>query len=215
MKRVDRAEAAESVAGPPRVDAHHHVWELSVRAAGVVGWAELTAPDLAGTLDRLRAVEGGAGLVGLRHQVQLEPPGAAEGDWLLRPDVAAGLDVLGDRGLVFDLIVTAAQLPSAIEAVRRHADTSFVLDHAGKPPIAARAIEPWATHIAELAALPNVAVKFSGLLTEAGDGQRDAEHLLPYARPLLETLDDADRAVVYGGTASRWYGLAVDSGAAA
>ncbi|MFD8870564.1 amidohydrolase family protein [Streptomyces sp. NPDC059590] len=302
---TDHAEAAEGVAGPPRVDAHHHVWDLSVRdqpwtrdlpvlrrdftmtdlapqldahgidatvvvetvdsadetvellrlyahdtrVAGVVGWAELTAPDLAATLDRLRAAEGGTGLVGLRHQVQLEPPGAAEGDWLLRPDVAAGLDVLGDRGLVFDLIVTAAQLPSAIEAVRRHAGTSFVLDHAGKPPIAAGAIEPWATRIAELAALPNVAVKFSGLLTEADDGQRDAEHLLPYARPLLEefgarrpmfgsdwpvctlaadyghtlsitaalleTLDDADRAAVYGGTANRWYGLALGSGAAA
>ncbi|MFE4956005.1 amidohydrolase family protein [Streptomyces sp. NPDC056653] len=302
---TDRAEAADSAARPPRVDAHHHVWDLSVRdqpwtrdlpvlrrdftmtdlapeldahgidatvvvetvnsadetlellrlhardsrVAGVVGWADLTAPDLAGTLDRLRAAEGGTGLVGLRHQVQLEPPGAADGDWLLRRDVAAGLDVLGERGLVFDLIVTAAQLPSAIEAVRRHPGTSFVLDHAGKPPVAAGAVEPWATHIAELAALPNVAVKFSGLLTEAGDGQRDAEHLLPYVRPLLaefgarrlmfgsdwpvctlaadyeqtlsitetllQTLDDADRAAVYGGTAIRWYGPDFGRGAAA
>jgi hypothetical protein len=32
---------------------------------------------------------------------------------------------------------------------------------------------------------------------------------------LLETLDDADRATVHGGTAIRWYGLAVGSGAAA
>ena len=28
---TDRAEAAGSVAGSPRVDAHHHVWDLSVR----------------------------------------------------------------------------------------------------------------------------------------------------------------------------------------
>ncbi|GGZ15229.1 amidohydrolase [Streptomyces olivaceoviridis] len=300
---TDPAEATDSVVRPPRVDAHHHVWDLSVRdqpwtrelpglrrdftladlepeldahgidatvvvetvdsadetvellrlyaragrVAGVVGWADLTTPDLAATLDRLRAAEGGTGLVGLRHQVQLEPPGAADGDWLLRRDVAVGLDVLGERGLVFDLIVTAAQLPSAIEAVRRHPGTSFVLDHAGKPPIAAGAVEPWAARMHELAALPNVAVKFSGLLTEAGDGQRDVAHLLPYAGPLLaefgarrlmfgsdwpvctlaadyghtlsitaallRTLDDAERAAVYGGTAIHWYGLAVGSGA--
>ncbi|MGW3461924.1 amidohydrolase family protein, partial [Streptomyces olivaceoviridis] len=122
------------------------------------------------------------------------------------------------------------------------------VDHAGKPPIAAGAVEPWAAHMHELAALPNVAVKFSGLLTEAGDGQRDVAHLLPYAGPLLtefgarrlmfgsdwpvctlaadyghtlsitaallRTLDDAERAAVYGGTAIHWYGLAVGSGAA-
>lgn len=225
----------------PRVDAHHHVWDLTVRdqpwtrdlpalrrtfaltdltpqldaygidatvvvetvnsaeetaellalhagdprVAGVVGWADLTAPGLARTVRGLRTGPGGSGLVGLRHQVQLEPPGSTEGDWLLRTDVAAGLDTLGDLGLVFDLIVTAGQLPAAIEAVRRHPGTSFVLDHAGKPPVAAGAVEPWASRVAELATLPNVAVKLSGLLTEAGEGQRDAGHLAPYAGPLL------------------------------
>jgi L-fuconolactonase len=50
---------------------------------------------------------------------------------------------------------------------------TFVLDHAGKPPIArgdAGVLGRWAAAIREFAALPNTACKLSGLVTEALPG---------------------------------------------
>ncbi|HUY51453.1 MAG TPA: amidohydrolase family protein [Streptosporangiaceae bacterium] len=41
--------------------------------AGVIGWADLTALDVADQIARLRQLPGGARLVGIRHLVQDEP----------------------------------------------------------------------------------------------------------------------------------------------
>jgi L-fuconolactonase len=130
---------------------------------GVVGWVDLTADDVSARLDALRSGPGGEHLVGIRHPVQ----GEADPRWLLRPDVGRGLQAVAGAGLVYDLLVTEGQLPAAIDAVRRHPDLRFVLDHAGKPLIAAGELEPWRANIRTLAQLPNVTVKLSGLLTEA------------------------------------------------
>ena len=45
--------------------------------------------------------------------------------------------------------------------------TRFVLDHAGKPAIASGEFDDWRVQLAALAALDNVAVKLSGMVTEA------------------------------------------------
>jgi len=58
--------------------------------AGVVGWTDLTAPDVADAVARLRAMPGGAFLCGIRHPVLAErDPG-----WLARRAVLAGLHAL-------------------------------------------------------------------------------------------------------------------------
>ncbi|MEV5101761.1 amidohydrolase family protein [Streptomyces massasporeus] len=222
------------------VDAHHHVWDLSVRdqdwitgpelaplrrdftmkdlvsearaagvartvlvqtvtvpeetpeflalaaehdlIAGVVGWTDLTRPDIADELARLRALPGGPYLKGIRHQVQGEP----DPEWLLRPDVRRGLAAVADAGLVYDLVVLPHQLPACVRAAAALPGLTFVLDHLGKPPIASGALEPWATGLRALAALPNTVAKLSGLLTEADPASWTAEDLRPYAEVALE-----------------------------
>jgi L-fuconolactonase len=205
---------------PRRIDAHHHLWDLSARPQdwldglgtirrdfgpadlravtgpagidatvlvqvlndidetadflavagksdlirGVVGWVGLTAPDVVAQLDRLRSGPGGDRLVGIRHLVEPEP----DPDWLTRPDVLAGLRAVRDAGLVYDVLTRPHQLPAALAAVRAVPDMVFVLDHLSKPDIAGGVLEPWATHLAALAAEPNVVAKVSGLVTEAG-----------------------------------------------
>jgi L-fuconolactonase len=109
--------------------------------------------------------------------------------------VLRGLNAVADAGLAYDLLVTPPQLPAAIGAVRAVPRLRFVLDHGGKPAIETSEREPWAAHIGELARLPNVAVKLSGLVTEAGPEWTVAE-LAPYAERLLETFG-ADR-VMFG-----------------
>lgn len=160
---------------------------LAVAAAeplvrGVVGWVDLTADDVPSRLAGLRAAAGGEFLVGVRHQVQGEP----DDRWLCRPDVQRGLAAVAAAGLVFDLLVTPPQLPAATETVAALADLSFVLAHAGKPDIAGRGYAPWNEHMRALSVHPNVAVKLSGLITEAAPDWTP-EDLDPYVATLMTT----------------------------
>jgi L-fuconolactonase len=149
--------------------------------AGVVGWVDLTSPAVGDEIARLRALPGGQRLVGLRHLVQDEPdPG-----WLDRADVRHGLAAAGRAGLVYDLLVRPAQLPAAIRVTADLDEVAFVLDHGGKPDIAAGAAEPWVSLVGELAGRPNVSCKLSGLITEAGPGWT-AARIAPFADRLLD-----------------------------
>jgi L-fuconolactonase len=149
---------------------------------GVVGWVDLTGLDVPAQVESLRAGVGGQLLVAVRHQVQGEP----DTRWLCRADVRRGLAELAETGLVFDLLVRADQLPATVETVRDIPYLQFVLEHAGKPQITEGATEPWASSIRELAALDNVAVKLSGLVTEADWQAWTVAELEPFADALLE-----------------------------
>src|SRR5262245_22376653 len=118
--------------------------------AGVVGWVDLTAPDVAEQIAQLRAGTGGERLIGVRHQVQDEP----DPDWLRRPEVLRGIAAAGAADLAYDLLVLAPQLPVAREVVARLPQVRFVLDHLAKPAIAAGTWQPWARELTELARLP-------------------------------------------------------------
>ena len=146
--------------------------------AGVVGWVDLTAPDVAEALAALPS----EWLVGIRHQVQGEP----DPHWLCREDVRRGLRAVADAGLVYDLLTLPPQLPAAIETVRALDDVVFVVDHLSKPPIASGALEPWASDIRELARHENVACKLSGMVTEADWSTWTVDDLRPYADTVLE-----------------------------
>jgi L-fuconolactonase len=189
------------------------------RVAGVVGWADLTHPAIADELARLKELPGGQRLVAIRHLVQDEPdPGWLRG-------VHRGLRAVGAAGLRYDLLVRPAQLPAAIEVATELADVGFVLDHGGKPDIWSGQLEPWSGLIAELASRANVICKFSGLVTEAG-AQWSADRIAPYADWLLGCfgsdrlmfgsdwpvctlahLSAAEMDDVFGGNATRYYGL--------
>ncbi|MFF1837666.1 amidohydrolase family protein [Streptomyces sp. NPDC058231] len=150
--------------------------------AGVVGWTDLTAPDVADTLAALRELPGGDRLVAIRHQVQEEP----DPEWLLRPDVRRGLSAVAAAGLVYDLVVRPHQLAAAVGAADLLPQLTFVLDHAGKPPIATGSLRPWADDVTALAARPNTVCKLSGLVTEADPHSWTVDDLRPYAGTVLE-----------------------------
>lgn len=74
---------------------------------------------------------------------------------LTQPDVAEhiaalrGLSAVAEAGLAYDLVVKPHQLPAC--PAERLPHLTFVLDHLGKPPIAADELEPWATSVRALA----------------------------------------------------------------
>ncbi|GAA3839145.1 amidohydrolase family protein [Sphaerisporangium flaviroseum] len=160
--------------------------------AGVVGWVDLTAADVADEILRLRTMPGGELLVGIRHPVQDE----ADPEWLSRPDVRHGVRAVGQAGLAFDLLVLTPQLPAARKLAGDLTGVRFVLDHAAKPPIASDVVEPWASEITALSESPNVVCKLSGLVTEAVWTDWDAPRIAPYGDHVL-TCFGAER-VMFG-----------------
>jgi L-fuconolactonase len=130
--------------------------------AGVVGWVDLTAPDAADQLAALQALAGASFLAGIRHPVLVEP----DPRWLARPEVLRGLAAVAAAGLVYDLVVTPAQLPAAVAAAAAVPGLTFVLDHIGNPEVASVVDAQWSGAVRELAALPNTACKLSGILGE-------------------------------------------------
>lgn len=173
---VDRTVLVQTITVPEETPEFLALAETHELIAGVVGWTDLTRPDVAEELARLRELPGGRYLKGIRHQVQSEP----DPEWLLRPDVRRGLLAVADAGLVYDLIVQAHQLPACVKAAESLPGLTFVLDHLGKPPIASGDHVPWATALRALAALPNTVAKLSGLVTEADFASWTTADLRPY-----------------------------------
>lgn len=158
----------------------------------VVGWTDLTSPGVGDELARLRSLPGGGFLRGIRHQVQSED----DPEWLTRPEVLRGLRAVAAAGLVYDLVILPQQLPAATRAAAAVPHLTFVLDHLGKPAIAAGQREPWAEYVRELAALPNTVCKLSGMLTEADWAAWTVEGLQPYADTVLDAF--GPRRLMFG-----------------
>lgn len=160
--------------------------------AGVVGWVDLDRPDVGAQLEQLRAGPGGSALVGVRHQLQVE----ADPLWLRRPTVRAGLAAVGAAGLCFDFVISPSQLPLVTETVAAVPGVRYVLDHAGKPPIKSGELAKWRADISALAAHGEVAVKLSGLVTEADWESWTQADLAPVIAQVVEAF--GARRVMWG-----------------
>jgi L-fuconolactonase len=130
----------------------------------------------------LAAVAAAGPVVGIRRLIQDEPAGFTG-----RTGVDAGLAVLTETGLPFDLCIRAHQLGEVTDLVERHPEQTFVLDHLGKPPVGdPDAALHWRAGIRRLARHPRVGCKLSGLAGELVPGAR-----LDAARAYLEYALDA------------------------
>lgn len=156
---------------------------------GVVGWIDLRSADVAKQLTYFAA---NPKFLGVRHVVQDEP----DDRFLLGADFVRGLRALPQFGLTYDILIYPQQLPASIELMQMLPDQPFVLDHLAKPRIRERLLQPWADQIRELALMPNVMCKVSGMVTEAAwRGWSSLDF-----RPYLDVVFDAfgvDR-VMYG-----------------
>jgi L-fuconolactonase len=84
----------------------------------------------------------------------------------------------------------------AIELAKRCPDVTFVLDHIGKPGIKHDLKEPWWSQIVELARLPNVVCKVSGVNTEDDHRTWTEARVKPFVERAIEAFG-FDR-VMYG-----------------
>ena len=112
--------------------------------------------------------------------------GSVGGTSAAAPIWAAGLALVNDYGLVYDLLLHPRHLPVAAKLVSEFQEQRFVLDHLAKPFIADGTIEPWRKDLKVLAAFPNVCCKLSGMVTEAKWGAWSAADFTPYLDAALE-----------------------------
>jgi L-fuconolactonase len=140
----------------------------------------------------LVALKENRNLCGIRRLIQGEPdPG-----FCLAPAFLEGLRLLPRFGLRFDICVKSWALAYGLELARRCPEVSFVLDHIGKPDIRYGLREPWWSEIRELARLPNVTVKISGVITEADHASWKPDDVKPYVAHVIDSFG-FDR-VMYG-----------------
>jgi L-fuconolactonase len=130
---------------------------------------------------------------GVRRLIQNQP----DPEFALKPDFLDALRLLPKYNLLFDICVFHHQLPNTIAMVRACPHVSFVLDHIAKPGIKAGLSEPWRRQLRELAALPNIVCKLSGLSSEADHDSWTREQLRPYIEHTIECFG-ADR-ILFGG----------------
>ena len=202
--------------------------------AGVVGWVDLTSPDIDAQLDELCACRK---FKGVRHLVESEP----RDDWLIQPVVLSGLQKLSARLLSYDLLVHTRHLKHVPIVAETCPGLALVIDHLAKPPIARNDIKEWSHALEPLARYPNIHCKLSGLVTEANWNSWQIDDLRPFVdcaleffgadrmmfgsdypvcllaasydrvldsfQEILKDLSDADREKIFAGNAAKFYRL--------
>jgi L-fuconolactonase len=165
--------------------------ELAARepaVAGVVGWVDLSRVDAA---EILQAWARQPKFKGVRPMLQ----DLLEVDWINTAPHPRALQALIDLGLRFDALVQPRHLPALLRFLRQWPELPVVIDHAAKPLLAqgwdADWAPQWRRHMAEIASLPQVCCKVSGLLTELPAAARSSSaRAVAALRPVWEVLLD-------------------------
>jgi L-fuconolactonase len=211
IKEAGRANVVGAVAVQARQSIEETDWllkiaELTPLLLGVVGWLPLREPLFPALLECYREQPL---LKGLRHVLQGERPGFMDD-----PAFLSGITALAGSGLVYDILILERQLEEAIRLVDRFPNQIFVLDHIGKPRIAAGELHRWANQIRELARRKNVFCKLSGMVTEADPQRWTPAELKPFFDIALEAftpcrlMAGTDWPVLLAGcTYERWWAL--------
>jgi predicted TIM-barrel fold metal-dependent hydrolase len=139
---------------------------------GIVACARPERDDFRSYLDQ---IAGHPKLKGIRRVLHTQPDEVGQGATFIN-NVAA----LASYGLSFDICVLARQIPLAIKLVSKCPEVVFILDHCGVPQVKEKILDPWRSHIAEIAKFPNVSCKISGLVAYADPQRWTAEDLRPF-----------------------------------
>ena len=146
-------------------------------AAGIVAFVDLTdAATVDETLDA-HAKSAGGRLKGVRQKAAVAPEMGDDRDLpppglLTSSAFRAGFARFAKRGLPFDIMLTHPQLEDAVALARAFPQTTFVIDHLGRPigigryaDRKAEAFTEWREGLRSVASCPNVICKLGGLFS--------------------------------------------------
>ena len=127
---------------------------------GVVGWVDMLERSAIANLEQLAGNPYLRGIRLMLHDLEAD-------NWILQPNLTPIFRSLVDLNLTFDALIYPRHLKYILRFANLFPDLKIVIDHAAKPLIAKQQVQPWADDLGELALLPNVYCKLSGLVTEA------------------------------------------------
>jgi L-fuconolactonase len=168
------------------------------------------ASEVSASLERLSHE---SGVAGVRQLIQDENEGFA-----LQSRFVNAVRLAGQFGLTVDLCVRNRQIAEVTKLAELCPEVIFVLDHLGKPDVAAGEWTGWLQDIKAMARLDNVRCKLSGLTTEADDGPRGTNQIGRYLRAAVDAFGpdrcmfgsdwpNASLHISYAG----WVSLVLDS----
>ncbi|HOZ84124.1 MAG TPA: amidohydrolase family protein [Niabella sp.] len=127
---------------------------------GVVGWVDLQARDIQ---DKLAHFSYYKKMKGFRHVLQGEKDRAL----MMRKRFLNGIGLLEQYNFTYDILIFPDQIRYATNLAAAFPNQRFVIDHLAKPYIRDKKTEGWKQDMQNIAQLPNVFCKISGMVTEA------------------------------------------------
>ncbi len=150
--------------------------------SAIIGFADLTAPDFAATLEshaRVDAFRGIRQIIGRHPDEDIKTKSSALLD---HPAFATGLARLARNGLSFDLQLTEAHYEKAVDVFSRRDDLKLAICHFGSPwDLSKDGFARWQKAMGRFASLPGASLKFSGFGMFKPEWQTDD------IRPYIET----------------------------
>ena len=168
-----------------------HIQNLADKNPLIAGIVAAARPECADFPAQLDAVLKLSKLRGIRRVLHVVPDEISQSDLF-----AKNIRRLAAHKLTFDLCVLSRQLPLAIALAKKCPEVQFILDHCGGPDVKGQNFEPWRSHIREIAALPNVTGKISGIVASAADNWSAAD-LRPWVEHVVASF--GWERVVWGG----------------
>ncbi|OAI49984.1 hypothetical protein AYO44_06010 [Planctomycetaceae bacterium SCGC AG-212-F19] len=138
-----------------------------------------------GFKDYLDRFQGNKHIKGLR-QVLHTP--ATPPKFCLQDKFVKGVQLLGERGLSFDLCLRNDQLDDGAELIDRCPRTRFILDHCGNPHNGKQDLDGWKMGLAKIAAARNrnVMCKVSGIYGNVSAADWPAVKLAPVVKRVID-----------------------------
>ncbi|HTM76923.1 MAG TPA: amidohydrolase [Devosia sp.] len=172
---------------------------------GIVGAIAACRPEGMGFVDQIEQLSADGRVKGVRRILHQAPDDLSQSDLFVE-----NLRHLPDYDFSFDLCVRADQLPIGTALAQKAPDVQFILDHCGVPKVAEQELDPWRGYITEIAKLPNVAAKISGIVAYAGPDWM-VDDLRPFVEHIIESFGwdrvvwGSDHPVVtLTGSLTRW-----------
>jgi len=194
VKEFDQARGKVDVDGivfvEVDIDPGLHIEEAKFVAGLAEGDKRLSAIVAHAPLEKGLAIEADLeklqhikGVKGIRRLIQ----GEVDPSMCIAPDFVDAVNLLPKYGMSFDICIRHYQLVYAIELIKKCPNVRFILDHIAKPDIKNGLMEPWKSQILEMAKLPNVVCKVSGVATEADHQAWTRQQLRPYIEHVIES----------------------------
>ena len=194
VKEFDQARGKVEVDGivfvEVDIDPGLHIEEAKFVAGLAEGDKRLSGIVAHAPLEKGRAIEADLeklshikGVKGIRRLIQ----GEVDPSMCIAPDFVDAVKLLPKYGMSFDICIRHYQLVYAIELIKKCPNVRFILDHIAKPDIKHGLMEPWKSQIREMAKLPNVVCKVSGVATEADHKTWTRQQLRPYIDHVIES----------------------------